>query len=236
MGDLVKKTKVVPFLGNSYDMEKQDWTQIKKSTAFSLSLNPQTKTFDFISSEQPEEEIDSYQPSLSQSLTMFKGEPDYQTIFDMVYELPTGEKAHRPALIVFYQEKAAFSAGDGKTETVYKAWWVDSLVKLNQMDTPNEQIDFDLAFNEIKRGAVRIMKNGMPWFAEGTFADGKFTLADGASFPSEIVPQPESNESESESESGADGDTTENGNGEENSGEPAQAEPNGNGESSAGGE
>lgn len=177
MGDLVHKTKVVPFL-NTKTAENPEWTQIKKSTSFTLSTNPQTKTFDFISSEQPEEEIDSYQPSLSQSLTMFKGENDYQHIFDMLYELPTGEKAHREVLLVFYQESAECTPNGEELEvtkeTVFKAWKIDSLVKVNQMDTVNEQIDFDLSFNNIKRGAVQI-KAGKPNFIEGSFANGVFT-------------------------------------------------------------
>lgn len=226
MGDLVHKTKVVPFI----DFAKaNEWTQIKKSTAFTLTTNPQTKTFDFISSEQPEEEIDSYQPSLTQNLTMFKDEPDYEGIFGMLYELPIGEAAHRPALLVFYHETAkrttertetrdvyeptsdeeldvgkTYYEKDGdlynevddpqeeeiggyyekrtesvtvtETATVYKAWKIDALVKVNQMDTVNEQIDFDLSFNNIKRGAAEIV-DGKPVFTEGTFSNGTFTPA-----------------------------------------------------------
>ena len=176
MGDLVKKSKVVPFLGTLG--ASPDWAQIKKSTSFTLAFNPQTKTFDFISDEQPTEEIESYQPSLAQSLTMFKGEPDYERIFGMVYDLPTGADAHRPVLIVFYKETASYTPSGGAETTVFKAWEDDALVKLNQMDTVNENIDFDLAFNDIKRGAVTIGANGKPSFIEGTFADGEFTPTD----------------------------------------------------------
>ena len=88
MGDLVKKTKIVPFI-NTGTSETPKWTQIKKSTSFTLTMNPQTKTFDFISSETPQNEIDSYQPSLAQSITMFKGEDDYETIFDMLFNRAT---------------------------------------------------------------------------------------------------------------------------------------------------
>ena len=176
MGDLVKKTKIVPFLSTS-PASTPVWTQIKKSTSFDLNTNPQIKTFDFISSEQPEEEIDSYQPNLAQALTMFKGEPDYQHIFDMLYELPTGEKAHRDVLIVFYQETAEYTPqSEVESKTVYKAWKIDSLVKINQLETTNEQINFELGFNNIKRGAAEIV-SGSPSFTEGTFSNGTFTPA-----------------------------------------------------------
>ena len=170
MSDLVHKTKVVPFLDIGKTATK--WMQIKKTTAFALAMNPQTKTFDFISDVTPTEEIDSYQPSLSQSLTMLKGEPDYQEIFDMLYELPTGAKAHRPALIVFYQESGTMEE-EGENIEIFKAWHLNALVKVNQMDTVNETIDFDLSFSERKTGAVKLV-NGEPVFIAGYWTDGKF--------------------------------------------------------------
>lgn len=177
MGDLVHKTKVVPFI-NVGTKENPKWIQIKKSTSFTLSMNPQTKTFDFISSETPENEIDSYQPSLGQSLTMFKGEPDYEEIFKMLYTRPTGEKAHRDVLIVWYKEKASYN----DTE-VYKSWKVDALVTINQMDTVNETIDFDLAFNDIENGGVKLV-SGSPFFGAGDFDDTAktFTPKDAEAF------------------------------------------------------
>lgn len=174
MGDLVKKTKVVPFI-NTGTGESPKWTQIKKSTTFTLTMNPQTKTFDFISSETPQNEIDSYQPSLAQSLTMFKGEPDYEEIFGMLYNRATGAEAHRDVLIVFYKETAEYTpSGEDAPTTVYKAWKVDSLVTINQMDTVNENIDFDIALNDIVNGAAK-GEGGNLEFIEGTFSGETFT-------------------------------------------------------------
>lgn len=99
--DLIKKTKFVPFI-NKAASSPADWVRISKSTTYSLAFNPQTKTFDFISSEAPEEEVDSYQPALSQSLTMFKNEPDFDLIWDMCFNLPTGQDAHKDVLMGFY--------------------------------------------------------------------------------------------------------------------------------------
>ena len=78
---LIHKTKFIPFIDVATN-GTPSWKQIKKSTTFSLTFNPQTKTFDFISSENPEEEIDSYQPALSQSLTMFDDEDDDDWDYD----------------------------------------------------------------------------------------------------------------------------------------------------------
>lgn len=169
---LVTKNQIVPFInGNKPGTGGlAKWVQIKKGTTFTLATNPQIKTYDFISSESPEEEIVGYKPSLTQSITMFKGEDDYQAFFDMLFDRPVGGQAHRDVLLAFYQE-AGTNAED---ETVYKAWKVDSLVKVNQMDTVNESIDIDLAFNRIETGSVSL-KTGVPVFTKGSWSGTVFT-------------------------------------------------------------
>lgn len=166
---LIHKTKFVPFI----DVDGT-WKQIKKSTTFSMAFNPQTKTFDFISSPNPEEEIDSYQPALSQSLTMFDDEPDFKAIFDMVFNLPTGGDAHKDVLLVFYASKDTTTTSG---TTYYKAWKVDSVVKLGTLDSVNQSIDFDLALNNHDTGAVTISASGAPTWTAGTWDGDEFTPA-----------------------------------------------------------
>lgn len=170
---LIHKTKFVPFLDVS-TTTTPSWKQIKKSTTFSLALNPQTKTFDFISSENPEEEIDSYQPALSQSLTMFDDEDDFQAVFDMVYHLPTGGDAHRNVLLVFYAKK--YVTEDTTPVTYYAAWKVDSVVRLGTLDSVAQSIDFDLALNDRDEGAVTVA-DGVPTWVAGTWSGDVFTPA-----------------------------------------------------------
>lgn len=217
---LIHKTKFVPFIDVAAD-GTPSWKQIKKSTTFSLAFNPQTKTFDFISSENPEEEVDSYQPALSQSLTMFDDEEDFKTIFDMCFTLPTGGDAHKEVLLAFYASKGVANTYEltdddevveGKTyytrngavgayvytpvaepesvpseagyyevtatTTYYKAWLVDSVVKLGTLDSVNQSIDFDLALNNHETGAVTIAA-GVPTWVPGTWNGDTFTSAAG---------------------------------------------------------
>ncbi|WP_147613027.1 hypothetical protein [Treponema pectinovorum] len=175
MGDLIKKTTVVPFI-NTGTKSAPVWTQIKKSTSFTISMNPQTKSYDFISSETPQTEIEGYQPSLAQEIVMFKGEKDYEAIFDMLYHRVTGKDAHKDALIVFYKHKGTFSR-NSESITVYQAWKIDALVTINQMDTVNENIGFDLALNDIEEGAIEITSQGEPSFIKGSFEGDTFTQA-----------------------------------------------------------
>lgn len=176
---LLHKTKFIPFINTAVAPAAASWKQIKKSTTFSLTFNPQTKTFDFISSENPEEEIDSYQPALSQSLTMFDDEDDFKAIFDMCFNLPTGGSAHRDVLLVFYAKKCDVTENE-TTTTYYSAWKVDSVVKLGTLDSVNQSIDFDLALNEHDTGAVTIVESDgvkTPTWVAGTWSGETFTPA-----------------------------------------------------------
>lgn len=173
MGDLVRKSQIAPFINKGTELNP-DWIRIKKSTAFTLALNPNVKTFEFISDDEASEEIDGYKPTLSQDITMFKGEPDYEFFFDMVYSLPKGKKAHRDVLIVFYQEKGTYT-DSGEAKTVYKAWKVDSLVKLNQLDSVNSSIGIELGLKNPILGAVYSDEDGKAAFIEGSFEGDTFT-------------------------------------------------------------
>ena len=59
------------------------------------------------------------------------------------------------------------------TTTYYKAWLVDSVVKLNTLDSVNQSIDFDLALNKHKTGAVTLDGSGAPTWVEGAWENGE---------------------------------------------------------------
>lgn len=102
---------------------------------------------------------------------MLKGSDDYEEFFNMLFTLPTGEDAHRDAMVAFYQEKGK-SGGDD----VYKAWKIDALVKISQMDTVDESLSFDLSFNKIVTGALSFA-SGKTEFIKGEWTGDTFTPA-----------------------------------------------------------
>ena len=97
--------------------------------------------------------------------------PPTEAIFEMLYKRSTGADAHRDVLIVFYKHEGTGSL-DAK---VYKAWKVDSLVTINQLDSVNENIDFDLALNDIVEGAVSVGSGVVVSFEKGTWDGYTFT-------------------------------------------------------------
>lgn len=169
MSSLVHKTQIVPFINKATD-GTYDWVQIKKSTEFQFNPNVQTKTFDFISSKVQETEVDSYQPSLTQSLTMFKGEADYDLFFDMFYTMPTSEDAHRDLLIVYYQEEGTDAAGNA----CYKAHLADAVIQVGALDSVAETISITLSLNGLQNVAVCTL-NGDVDVLEGTWTDDTFS-------------------------------------------------------------
>ena len=106
---------------------------------------------------------------------MFDDEDDYKAIFEMCYNLPTGGDAHKDVLLVFYAEKGT---GASDSTEYYKAWKVDSVVKLGTLDSVNQSIDFDLALNNHVTGAVTIAA-GTPTWVPGTWSANTFTPAAG---------------------------------------------------------
>ncbi|MGP1459146.1 MAG: hypothetical protein ACTTKL_07535 [Treponema sp.] len=136
VGNLINKTKIVPFLNKGTD-SAPEWLQIKKSTSFNLSMNPTTKSFSFISEINETEEVTGYKPALPQEIVMFKGEPDYDMVFDLLYHRYTGAEAHKQVLIAFYQEERKYTPAGGEEKTIFMGWLVDALVKVNNLDTEN---------------------------------------------------------------------------------------------------
>lgn len=105
---------------------------------------------------------------------MFDDEEDFKTIFDMCFNLPTGGNAHRNVLLVFYASKDETTTSG---TTYYKAWKVDSVVKLGTLDSVNQSIDFDLALNNHETGAVTVAE-GIPTWVAGTWSGDTFTKAE----------------------------------------------------------
>ena len=153
MSEMVKKHKIAPFFKGS----EGDWVRIKKSTAFDLNMNPETQDFDYISDEVATTEVMKYKPSLNQALTMYKGEPDYEFVFDKFYNLATGSDAQTEFLLVFFQEKN--EAGS------YKAWKCNGVIAVENLNSVDSTLTFNLYINGGKTtGTVSVSAEGKPTF------------------------------------------------------------------------
>lgn len=135
------------------------WARIGKSTVFDLVLNAQTEDNDFIQDEMPTTDVMYYKPELSEELQCNKGDPAFDYLYDMFYNLPTGEEVKKNLLIVF----------DGNTgtdeEPVFKAWNTQSTLILDHFDAVAEKIYFKFNINSIERGTATVT-GGKPTYTK----------------------------------------------------------------------
>lgn len=145
-----------------------DWARIGKSTIFDLVLNAQTEDNDFIEDEMTTTDVMYYKPELSQELQANKGDPAFDYLYDMFFNLPTGEDVKKNLLIVF--------AGNVGTEDTpkFKAWDTTSTLILDHFDSVAEKIYFKFSITKINRGTCTVT-SGIPTFTLGTTGSAEDT-------------------------------------------------------------
>ena len=135
------------------DISKTDepsWARIGKSTVFDLVLNAQTEENDFIEDEMKTTDITSYKPELSQELQCNKGDPAFDYLYNMFYNLPTGEDVKKNVLIVFDGNNGT------EEEPKFNAWKTVSTLVLDHFDSVAEKIYFKFNINKIERGTCTV--------------------------------------------------------------------------------
>lgn len=155
----LKKHNTIPFINISSTGEAE-WARIGKSTIFDLVLNAETEENNFIEDEMATTDVMRYAPSLAQELQCNKGDEAFDYIYDMFFNLPTGEDVKKQLLIVF--------AGNDGTEDApkFKAWNTTATLILDHFDSVAEKIYFNFTITGITRGTATVA-NGVPTFTVG---------------------------------------------------------------------
>lgn len=157
----LKKHRTIPFLNIAADgTSTKTWGRIGKSTIFDLVLNAETEENDFIEDEMATTEIMSYKPALDQELQTNKGDATFDYIYDMFFNLPTGEAVKKDLLIVFDG-----ATSDGSGDEVFNAWLCQATLTLDHFDSVAEKIYFSFSINKITRGTATV-EAGVPTFTE----------------------------------------------------------------------
>lgn len=155
----LKKHNTIPFLNISSSGAAQ-WARIGKSTVFDLVLNAQTEENNFIEDEMATTDVTRYAPSLAQELQCNKGDAAFDYLYNMFFNLPTGEGVKKNLLIVF--------AGDIGTSgsPKFNAWDTVSTLILDHFDSVAEKIYFSFSISKITRGTATVA-DGTPTFTAG---------------------------------------------------------------------
>lgn len=144
---------------NTATADAPTWARIGKSTVFDLVLNAQTEENDFIQDEMKTTEIMSYSPSLAQELQCNKGDVAFDYLYDMFYNLPTGEDVKKNLLIVFDGNQGT------EDEPKFRAWNTQATLTLDHFDSVAEKIYFNFSINSIERGTV-VVADGVPTYTK----------------------------------------------------------------------
>lgn len=156
----LKKHNTIPFL-NIGAVGTPQWARIGKSTVFDLVLNAQTEENNFIEDEMTTTDVTRYAPSLAQELQCNKGDAAFDYLYDLFFNLPTGEDAKKNLLVVFAGDVGV--AGSPQ----FKAWNTTSTLVLDHFDAVAEKIYFNFTMLKIEKGRVTVT-NGVPSFAPDT--------------------------------------------------------------------
>lgn len=159
----LRKHQFIPFIDTSGTVNGDSWVptwkRVALSTIFSLNPNPQTESMDYISYETPVEEIEKYQPELPQEVALYEGDPVYDFVFDLFFNLPVGADAKVPSLICF--------GGSGA-----KAWQVqECTLVLGELNTVDGKLSFTMKLGgDITRGTYKITDSTPAFTATATAA------------------------------------------------------------------
>lgn len=135
------------------------WARIGKSTVFDLVLNAQTEENDFIENEMTVTDITSYKPELAQELQCNKGDAAFDYLYEMFFNLPTGEEVKKNLLIVFDGDQGTADAPK------FRAWNTMATLTLDHFDSVAEKIYFNFSIYNIERGTSAVT-DGKPIFTK----------------------------------------------------------------------
>lgn len=137
-GEQIKKYHVALFVKKT----SGTYVQISKSTDNTITMNAETVDRDFIVDKSPTTLVERYKPSLSEPITLFKGDLDYEFFWDLFYSQKTGANAQGKILVVFMNEDSTGDSGDE-----FKAWEADCTFICDNLNPVESTLTFNINMN-----------------------------------------------------------------------------------------
>lgn len=158
---LIKKHLIRPFL-NEGTSTVPSWVQIKKATEFTRAMNPQTEERDYIADEHPTTEVMDYKPSENLSITMYKGEPDFELFYDLYKKRAIGSEAQKEFLLVYI-----FDSSTVESKTYYYAEKTNASVTVEELNASGKSLSCNVYENGTPVKGYVTIEDGVPTFTEG---------------------------------------------------------------------
>lgn len=159
---LIKKHLIQPFLDSTPTGSIPTWVQIKKATDFTRSMNPVTEERDYIADEHATTEVTDYKPSEALSVTTYKGEADFELLYDMYKKRAIGADAQTNFLMVYIFDKTEV---DGKT--YYYADKTSCTVTIDEFNTSGQSLSATVYENGTSTAGYVELTDGVPTFTAG---------------------------------------------------------------------
>lgn len=158
---LIKKHLIRPFL-NKGTSAVPEWVQIKKATEFTRAMNPQTEERDYIADEHPTTVVMDYKPSVNLSVTMYKGEPDFELFYDLYKKRAIGSEAQKEFLLV-----NIFDSSTVKNTAYYYAEKTNASVTVEELNATGKSLSCNVYENGTPVKGYVTIEAGVPTFTEG---------------------------------------------------------------------
>jgi len=146
------------FIDSTPTADSPTWAQVGYATSFTISMNPQTTTEQYIKDASATTTTDSYQVSSSVPLTANVGDPAFDYVYDMFWKRKIGSDCDTHALIV-----------DIVGDAPYKAQYSDATISIQDFggDAGTQMVlNFDLAFNGDPTLGTATITDGVPVFTK----------------------------------------------------------------------
>lgn len=156
-GEQLRKYHVA-LLVNSGTSDKPEWIQIEKSTDNTITMNAETEDRDFIVDTSATTVLQRYKPSLSEPITLFKGNPDYGFFWKDFYNQSVGSSAVHELLVVFMND----DSGEN-----YKAWLTEATFVVDNLAPVDGILTVTINFNGTTKKGYVTVSDGTPAFTEG---------------------------------------------------------------------
>ena len=125
-------------------------------------MNPQTEERDYIADEHPTTEVMDYKPSENLSITMYKGEPDFELFYDLYKKRAIGSEAQKEFLLVYI-----FDSSVVENKTYYYAEKTSASVTVEELNASGKSLACNVYENGTSVRGYDTIEGGTPTFTEG---------------------------------------------------------------------
>lgn len=156
MSEVMRKKHLNYLFLDVSDTSTPDWKRCSTSTDFAIAYNANTEERDYISYENPIDELMNYKPSIAQTQTAYIGDPIYDFVANLARTQAVGDEAVCDCMIV----RQEMNAGN----TAHLAEKFPALITIDTDDFVAKTITYTINYHgDVVLGTANVV-SGVPSF------------------------------------------------------------------------